>query len=135
MAMKFNQPEVTRIYQDAFKPAAQRAGFLLKSMLETQAAGLIDDRMRVLLRRARFVVADLTHDENYGAYWESGFAEGLGKPVIYTCEANHWEARKSHFDTNHLTTVIWETSSPSAAEQKLLDTIRATLPAVAKMID
>ena len=21
-----------------------------------------------------------------GAYWEAGFAEGLGKPVIYTCE-------------------------------------------------
>jgi len=35
---------------------------------------------------------------NPGAYWEAGYAEGLGKPVIYTCEeAKFVEA--SHFDT------------------------------------
>ena len=54
-------------------------------------AGLIDDRLRVEIRTSRFLIADLTH-ENAGAYWEAGFAEGLGKPVIYTCE-------KSKFDT------------------------------------
>jgi nucleoside 2-deoxyribosyltransferase len=91
--------------------------------------------MRVLLRRAKYVVADLTYDDNYGAYWESGFAEGLGKPVIYACQAKQWEIRKSHFDTNHLTTVIWEASDPKAAEERLLDTIRATLPDIARMGD
>jgi nucleoside 2-deoxyribosyltransferase len=47
----------------------------------------IDDQMRVALRTSRFVVADLTRG-NRGAYWEAGFAEGLGRPVIYTCRMN-----------------------------------------------
>jgi hypothetical protein len=43
MAMKFGQAEITEIFQKGFRRAAERAGFLLKSMQETQAAGLIDD--------------------------------------------------------------------------------------------
>ena len=46
---------------------------------------MIDDRLRVEIQSARFLIADLTH-ENRGAFWEAGYAEGLGKPVIYTCE-------------------------------------------------
>ena len=38
-----------------------------------------------MVRDAAFVISDLTHD-NSGAYWEAGYAEGLGKPVIYICE-------------------------------------------------
>jgi len=44
--------------------------------------------MRVEIRSAKFLVADLT-DENRGAYWEAGFGEGLGKKVYYTCEASN----------------------------------------------
>ena len=32
------------------------------------------------IRACRFLIADLS-DDNAGAYWEAGFAEGLGKPV------------------------------------------------------
>jgi hypothetical protein len=39
---------------------------------------------------ARFLVADLT-DRCPGAYWEAGFAHGLGKPVIYMCELKTFE--------------------------------------------
>ena len=53
------------------------------------------------------MIADLTHDNN-GAYWEARFAEGLGRPVIYTCRKQKWDATKSHFDTSHLNTIIWD---------------------------
>ena len=43
-----------------------------------------------------------------GAYWEAGFGEGLGLPVIYTCEISKWAESKTHFDTNHLVTIIWD---------------------------
>lgn len=45
-------------------------------------AGNIQARLEVEIRKARFVVAELSHHNN-GAYWEAGFARGLGKPVIY----------------------------------------------------
>jgi nucleoside 2-deoxyribosyltransferase len=87
----------------------------------------------VEIRRSRFLVVDLT-DDNRGAYWEAGFGEGLGKPVIYTCEKAHFE-KGIHFDTNHHQTIVWQSSDLASAAQRLKDTIRATLPAEAKMSD
>jgi nucleoside 2-deoxyribosyltransferase len=59
-------------------------GFILRRLDDEPKAGLIDDRMRAEIQASRFVIVDLTH-MNRGAYWEAGYAEGLGKPVIYTC--------------------------------------------------
>jgi len=86
MAMQFGDPLLNRVLAECFKPAVVRAGFTLRALTDGQGAGLIDNQIRAAIRSARFVVADLTHDNN-GAYFEAGFAEGLGIPVIYTCEA------------------------------------------------
>jgi hypothetical protein len=89
---------------------------------------------RFALRTSRFIIADLTHGSG-GAYWEAGFAEGLGRPVIYTCRETEWIERKTHFDTNHLVTVTWNVGKLEHAGAQLAATIRATLPAEAKMTD
>jgi nucleoside 2-deoxyribosyltransferase len=104
MAMRFGDAILNRVLSECFKPAAQRAGFILRPLNEAPSAGLIDNQIRAAIRTARFVVADLTHDNN-SAYFEAGFAEGLGVPVIYTCEAQKFNERKTHFDTNHMLTV------------------------------
>lgn len=133
MAMKFDN-ELQRVVDSHFKPAVARAGFELRLLTDGQPAGLIDDQLRVALRNSRFVIADLTH-RNEGAYWEAGFAEGLGRPVIYTCRKREWDERKSHFDTNHLATIIWDPDNLQAASTQLTAMIRATLPSEAKMSD
>jgi len=134
MAMKFNDPTLDRVLKDVFKPAAQRAGFVLRPVNENQPAGLIDDQIRAAIRTARFVVVDLTHDSN-GAYFEAGFAEGLGLPVIYTCEAAKFSARQTHFDTNHMNTLPWSVNALDDAGRQLTAMIRNTLPLEAKMND
>jgi len=134
MAMKFGDPELDAVVKDCFAPAVERAGFELRTLTQKQPAGLIDDQLRVALRMSRFVVADLTHDNN-GAYWEAGFAEGLGRPVIYTCRESKWKKTASHFDTNHLVTIIWDPADLEQAAQQLSATIRATFPQEAKMSD
>ncbi len=90
--------------------------------------------MRVEIRASDFVVADLTHD-NLGAYWEAGYAEGLGKPVIYTCKRSKFDSTKTHFDTNHHLTIIWDEADSEDAGLQLTETIRATLPHLAKLAD
>ena len=134
MAMKFNEDLVRRAFEECFKPAAEDAGFRLSIATETQSAGLIDDQMRVAIRTSRFVVADLS-DGNKGAYWEAGFAEGLGKPVIYTCRKDVWDNSETqpHFDTNHMVTVLWSPQTLDAARAKMAATIRNTFPTEAKM--
>jgi hypothetical protein len=134
MALKFNDPELDFVINECFRPAVARTGFELQVLTDRQGAGLIDDQLRVALRTSRFVIADLTHRSN-GAYWEAGFAEGLGKPVIYTCRNDEWAEGGSHFDTNHLVTVIWKPGNLRDAGNRLVNTIRATLPTEAKMTD
>ena len=95
-------------------------------MRDVATAGIIDNIMRMRIKEARFVIADLTHDNN-GAYWEAGYAEGLGKPVIYICEAEKFEREKSHFDTNHCTTIPWSGDDPDTFRQQLSATIRRSL--------
>lgn len=134
MAMQFGDPELDNIFDNVFKPALLQTGFELYKLDDKPKAGLIDDRMRVEIRTSRFLIADLTH-ENAGAYWEAGFAEGLGKPVIYTCEKEKFTKDKTHFDTNHHLTVKWDRNNPKEAAEELKATIRATLPDEAKLTD
>jgi hypothetical protein len=134
MAMKFGDPVLESMLTDVFRPAAAKAGFDLFKLDDVPKAGLIDDRLRVEIQASDFIVADLSHD-NLGAYWEAGYAEGLGKPVIYTCEHAKFEATKTHFDTNHHLTIIWNASKPDEAGTALKATIRATLPHIAKQGD
>jgi hypothetical protein len=138
MAMPYGEKELDQIVESVFTPAVKQAGFDL-SRLDSpgQPAGLIDDRLRVAIRTSRFLIADLTH-ENRGAYWEAGYAEGLGKPVIYTCEEKKFEELQTHFDTNHHLTIKWNASTADKlkrAAEELKATIRATLPAEAKLTD
>lgn len=134
MAMQFGDRELDAVVSECFSPAVSATGFNLRRLNEGQAAGSIDDQLRVALRTSRFVIADLSHN-NRGAYWEAGYAEGLGKPVIYTCNRSVWENEPVHFDTSHLVTVIWDPSDLEDAGTKLKATIRATLPLTAKLFD
>ena len=136
MAMRFGDDEMDRMFFDHFKPAALRAGFDLMKLDEEPRAGLIDDRLRLEIRRSRFLVADLSHG-NPGAYWEAGYAEGLGRPVIYTCRQDIFDnpATKPHFDTNHHLTIGWDALHPNDAAELLTTTIRVTLPSEAKLDD
>lgn len=134
MAMKFGDPDLDAVLEKIFKPSAKQAGFELFRLDDVPRAGLIDDRLRVEIQASDFLVADLTHD-NLGAYWEAGYAEGLGKPVIYTCERYKFESQTTHFDTNHHLTIVWDKDSPGQAAENLKATIRATLPHLAKQED
>lgn len=134
MALKFGDPTLEHMLANIFRPAAARAGFDLFKLDDVPKAGLIDDRLRVEIQASDFVVADLSHD-NLGAYWEAGYAEGLGKPVIYTCERGKFEETKTHFDTNHHLTIVWDKANAEEAGNALTATIRATLPHIAKQSD
>lgn len=134
MAMKFGEDELNHVINECFRPAVQRAGFELRVMNEQQQAGLIDAQVRAALLGARFLIADLTHD-SFNAYWEAGFADGRGLPVIYSCKRAQWNRAKTHFNVNHMTTILWETEHLQQSEEELTAIIRATLRSEAKQVD
>ena len=126
--MPFDKPELESFVREVVKPAVKEdLGYNLVDMRDVGKAGIIDNIMRVQIREAKFVIADLTHDNN-GAYWEAGYAEGLGKPVIYICEKEKFErGGRTHFDTNHCTTVLWSRDNDEGFRRELIATIRRSL--------
>ena len=126
MALKFGDVVLDPFLRDVIKPAVARLGFDLVDMRDAAEAGIIDNVMRARIRDATFVLVDLTH-ANEGAYWEAGYAEGLGKPVLYLCNRGIFEENGTHFDTNHCTTVLWDTTAPDAFIEDLQATLRRSL--------
>lgn len=79
MAMPFGDDRLNQVFT-AFKTAVADMGFDLRRIIDAPPPGLIDDRLRVEIRKSRFMICELTNS-NPGAYWEAGFAEGLAKTL------------------------------------------------------
>ncbi|MBN2689232.1 MAG: hypothetical protein JXR42_01310 [Gammaproteobacteria bacterium] len=126
MAMKYGAEDLENIYANCIQPAVEQTGFTIKKLNEEPEAGLIDNLMRQRIRQSRFIIADLTHGNN-GAYWESGYAEGLGKPVIFTCEVSQFNEAGTHFDVNHLHTIVWDKNNHQKFIKSIKSTIRNTI--------
>ena len=127
IAMQFGDSDLDPFVKDVVKPAVKEGvGYDLVDMRDIARAGVIDNILRTQIRDAAFLLVDLTHD-NPGAYWEAGYAEGLGKPVIYICEKKKFDEKKTHFDTNHCTTVIWSKDDTEGFKQALTATLRRSL--------
>ncbi|WP_303828900.1 hypothetical protein [Asticcacaulis taihuensis] len=127
MAMQFDDPDLQPLFKDIIKPKVSEAtGYDVVEVREKSRAGVIDNIIREEIRNAAFVLADLSHGNN-GAYWEAGYAEGLGKPVIYLCEQKTFDKTKTHFDTNHCTTVMWSKGEEDLFAEQLIATIQRSL--------
>lgn len=127
IAMPFGRRDLEEEWLPAVRKAVDETGFKLERVDDEPAPGLIDTKMRLEIRDARFLIVELTGD-NLGAYWEAGFAEGLGKPVIYTCQSEV----NPHFDVEHSFRVIWDSSDLDPAIRTLKATIRNALPDAAQ---
>lgn len=126
VALQFNDPELDELVVTTKAKVLEHMGYDLIDMRDVEQAGIIDNIMRVKIAQAAFVLADLTH-ENPGAYWEAGYAEGLGKPVVYICKKDVFDNAGTHFDTNHCTTIPWSSDDPGGFCRRLIATLRRSL--------
>ncbi len=65
----------------------------------------ICDQIIAEIKRSKFLVADFS-GERGGVYFEAGFAQGIGIPVIWTVHEN-WKD-KLHFDTRQYNHIIYK---------------------------
>lgn len=83
---------------------------------------IVPEMMR-LIKESRFMIMDITQP-NFGAYYEAGYAQGLGKEVIVTCSEEVWNQKdfacdkdkscrykeigtKPHFDIAQKQVLVW----------------------------
>ena len=113
-------------YEHGIAPAIESAGFACKVINRDPTVDKIDDAIMAEIRRSKFIVADFTHGEDGargGVYYEAGFAEGLGIPVIFTCHKDTID--DVHFDTRQRNHIVW--SDPEELRQRLLERIQARI--------
>lgn len=118
VAMKYG-PQTDKI-REAIRKGIQDAGYNPVIMDEYQHNDSITVEMLKQIRDSRFVVVDLTYQSS-GAYFEEGYAMGLGKPVIQLCSSSE----KLHFDVAQRNTIQWTTEAE--IPERLANRIKATI--------
>ena len=133
MAMAFGHQQLDLIVSKHIKPSIiEKFNIAVVTSNDLSQAGSIDQIIRDGIRNSKFVIADLTHSNN-GAYWEAGFAEGAGIPVIYTCREDVFQAESTHFDVNHQTTVLWSIDGLGEFDTKLIEVVQNTIQSQEKV--
>lgn len=118
VAMKFG--EDTKPLREAIRKGIELAGYIAVLIDEVEHNEFITPELLKHIRDSKFIVAELTHQNN-GAYFEEGYAMGLGKPVIQLCKAGV----RLHFDIAQKNTIIWENESdmPERLKNRIIATI------------
>ena len=133
VAMWFDE-SVNEAYEKGIEPAIRDSGYRSLRIDKKEFNNKIDDQIIAEIRRSRFVVCDFTCEliecdgekkafPRGGVYYEAGFAQGLGIPVIWTCRADHIE--HVHFDTRQFNHITW--STPEELREKLRNRIGAVI--------
>ena len=118
VAMKFGDD--TKNLREAIKLGIRDAGYNPILIGEVEHNELITPELLSYIRKSKFVVVDLTHQNN-GAYFEEGYAMGVGKPVIQLCKSG----TTLHFDIAQKNTIIWDTEADIPL--RLKNRIKATI--------
>lgn len=80
-----SQQQIKREYDERFQAieeALQPYGCVAIRIDKQQHLGDLVSRIKAEIQRARFVIADLT-DERPSCYYEVGYADALGRPIIH----------------------------------------------------
>ena len=118
VAMEFS--DRTKCLREAIRKGIQDADYIAVFIDDVQHNDFITLELLKYIRDSKFVVVDLTHQNN-GAYFEEGYAMGLGKPVIQLCKKN----TTLHFDIAQKNTIMWTTEDE--IPEKLCNRIKATI--------
>lgn len=119
VAMKFGKE--TQALREKLKEGLE--GYNVRIMDEIEHNHQIVPEMLYEIRNSRFVIAELSHHNN-GAYYEAGYALGLGKEVIHICQKSEL-SNGLHFDVAQVNTIVYE--NINEIPEKLKKRIQATI--------
>jgi nucleoside 2-deoxyribosyltransferase len=131
IATQFQWPEEDAVRAEAIeaiKRACRSCGYEAE-VVGQDHTGNITDRIIAEIRRAQFVVAELTYN-NRGVYFESGFARGIGRHVFHVVRegftsGDDKDGKRIHFDIQQVMYRTWK--QPNDLEATLRNWIEAAI--------
>lgn len=126
IAMRFGSE--TQCIREAFKDAIRQCNYAVSIIDEKEHNNQIVPEIFSEISKSKFIVVDVSFP-NYGAYYEAGYAQGLGKEVIVCCKKSVFDGNEStsrpHFDISQKAMIIW--NNEEELVQKLARRIDATV--------
>jgi len=114
------------VYNKAIKPAIEAAGYSSYRVDDDRShSDQITNKILAEIKNSKFLIADFTHGDSGargGVYFEAGYAQGLGIPVLWLIKDN---MKNAHFDTNHYPHTIWKDGELKQLKQNIQDNIIA----------
>lgn len=123
VAMNFDE-DFNDIYDKAINLACEACGFKAHRVDRIEHNEKICDKIISEIRNSRFVIAEFT-GQKHGVYFEAGYAQGIGLPVIFLCRKDEIDDKKVHFDTRQYNYIAW--SSLEDLKQRLSERIKVTI--------
>ena len=125
IAMAFR--DETKPIREAFRSAILESGFAVRVIDEKEHNNQIVPEIFFEIERSKFVVVDVTYP-NYGAYYEAGYAQALGKQVIICCREEEFNnnSTRPHFDISQKSMIVWKN------EEDLIDRLKKRIQATVK---
>jgi hypothetical protein len=125
VAMWFHEL-TSEAYINGIELAVSATGYKAIRIDKKEHNNKIDDEILAEIRRSRFLIADFTCEPKNvrgGVYYEAGFVQGLGIPVIWTCRES--SLADLHFDTRQYSHIVWK--DPTDLFTQLKNRIGATI--------
>jgi transcriptional regulator with XRE-family HTH domain len=111
-------------YEEAVREVIAACGFKPYRIDKEHFNGNIYSEILTAIKNCAFVIADLTGHRN-GVYYESGYAHGLGREVIVTCEESDF--KYTHFDLAQIVSIKWSAGKIGDFKRTLFARIVATI--------
>lgn len=126
VVLRISASDVDKLFDEAIAPAAQECGLQAKRVDLTEGRETINGRILQLIDGSNLVIADLTY-ERQNCYFEAGYAQGKGIPVIYMARKDHDPRRpdrkvgdpRVHFDLDAHKITYWSEDDLKSARSEL----------------
>jgi nucleoside 2-deoxyribosyltransferase len=121
IAMSFS-PDMKNI-QNKIEEGIIAAGYFPLAMNEYEHNKQVVPEILYQIKRSKFLIAEFSTYNN-GAYYEAGYAAGLGKEVIHICNKKKFK-KKGHFDIKQKLSILYENEEeiPAALQKRIEATI------------
>lgn len=130
VVLRIGARDVETLFDEAILPATRECGLEAKRVDLTEGRETITERILQLIDTASLVIADLTY-ERPNCYFEAGYTQGKGIPLIYTARKDHDPRRSGrkdgdsrvHFDLDTYKITYWSEDDLESARSELVQRI------------
>jgi len=130
VVLRIGASDVDKLFEKTIAPATRECGLEAKRVDVTEGRETITERILQLIDGSTLVIADLTY-ERPNCYFEAGYTQGKGIPLIYMARKDHDPRRpgrtendgRVHFDLDAHKITYWSENDLESARLELTQRI------------